>query len=76
MGRSDGRPNAHIQEKRPSVAGDAPAAPPARPSAEERLAIQEGRQRAWRWAATLWAIVFLFLAALLVFDLVAGFLRG
>jgi hypothetical protein len=71
MGRSDGRPNSHIQEKKPPSGGESPAPPP-RPTAEEREAAQEGREPAWRWAATIWAIVFLFLSALLLFDLIAG----
>jgi hypothetical protein len=73
MGRSDGRPNTHIQEKK-TPSGDSPA--PAPPPAEERpAAAQEGRQPVWRWAATVWAIVFLFLTALALFDLLAGLFR-
>jgi hypothetical protein len=71
MARTDGRPNAHIQEKRPPSASSTPPARPA-PGAEEQLEVQEGRQPTWRWAATVWAIVFLFLTALALFDLVAG----
>jgi hypothetical protein len=69
MARKDGRSNAHIQEKRPPSGGglSSPA-----PPAEERPAVEEGRQPGWRWAATAWAIVFLFLTALMLFDLVAG----
>jgi hypothetical protein len=73
MGRTDGRTNAHVQEKKPPSGGEPPAA---RPTAEERQAIEAGRQPVWRWAATLWAIMFLFLAALLLFDLLAGLLHG
>jgi hypothetical protein len=72
MGRTDGRPNAHIQEKKaPSAGNSAPAPPPA----EERPAAPGPPQHTWRWAATLWAIVFLFLAALALFDLVVGLFR-
>jgi len=71
MARTDGRPTAHIQEKRPPSGGGVPPAPHV-PTPEERLAAQEGRQPTWRWAATLWAIVFLFLTALALFDLIAG----
>jgi hypothetical protein len=73
MGRSDGRTNSHVQEKKPPPAGNAPAAalPP-----EERQAILEGAQPGWRWAAMIWAVVFLFLTALMLFDLVAGLLTG
>ena len=71
MARTDGRPNPHIQEKRPPSASGTPPAP-APPTPEERLAAQEGQQSTWRWAATLWAIVFLFLTLLAVFDLIAG----
>jgi hypothetical protein len=70
MGRTDGRPNAHIQEKTPPPAEGSPA--PAPPPAEESPAAREFQQRTWRWAATIWAIVFLFLTALALFDLIAG----
>ncbi len=71
MARTDGRQNSHIQEKKPASAGSAAPAPPA-PTAEERLAAQEGQQPTWRWAAAVWAVVFLFLTVLALFDLVAG----
>jgi len=45
---------------------------PPTPNAEERLAAQEGLHQTWRWAAAIWAIVFLFLAVLALFDFVAG----
>ncbi len=70
MGRADRRANAHIQEKKPPPDGNA-----APPPAEERAAAPEGQQRTWRWAALVWAVVFLFLAALALFDLVAGLFR-
>ena len=71
MARTQGRPNSHIQETRPS-SGPRPTSPPPAPPEEERPAVQEGKGRGWRLAALLWAIVFLFLAALMVFDLLAG----
>ena len=73
MARTDGRPHLHIQEKKPSSA-ESPAPP--RPTSEERAAAQEGLQPTWRWTATLWAIVFLFLSALLLFDMVVGLVHG
>ena len=73
MGRSDGRINSHLQEKKPAPAGNAA---PATLPLEERQAILEGAQPGWRWAATLWAVVFLFLTALMLFDLVAGLFHG
>jgi hypothetical protein len=71
MGRTEGRPNSHIQEKKPSSGGNSVPVSPA-PTAEERLEAQEARQPTWRWAATIWAIVFLFLSALALFDLATG----
>jgi len=72
MGRKNGRSVAHIQEKRPSaVVGLAPS----EPSAEMQPAGETAVHRGWRWAATLWAIVFLFLTALMVFDLVVSLVR-
>jgi len=76
MARSGGRPNPHVQESRPPAAGR-PA--PAPPDGDHRPPVWdggEGQQTGWRLAATLWAIVFLFLAALMVFDLVAGLFHG
>jgi hypothetical protein len=70
MRRSDGRRNAHIQERKPPSAGAAPA-PPTRPDGEEQP-LPEGRQAGWRWAAAIWAVMFLFLTTILVFDLIAG----
>jgi hypothetical protein len=73
MGRTDGRSGPHIQEARPSAA--------ARPSVQPQAArtdpppVAEGRQTGWRFAALIWAIVFLFLGALAVFDLFAGLFR-
>lgn len=72
MGRTDGRPNSHIQEKVPPTAADAEPAPSA---AEDAPAAQEFPQRAWRWATTVWAIVFLFLTALALFDLIAALIH-
>lgn len=67
MGRTDGRPNPHVQETRPP-SGARPAPPPAGEPAPP-----PGRHHAgWRFAAMLWAITFLFLAALMVFDLIAS----
>jgi hypothetical protein len=74
MARTDGRHNSHIQEKRPPAGGGAPAAAPT--AAEERRTDLEGGRPAWRWAATVWAVVFLFLTLLAVFDLIAGLWRG
>jgi hypothetical protein len=72
MGRTDRRTNTHIQEKKPPPQDNS-----APPPAEERPApMPDDQQRAWRWAATIWAIVFLFLLALAMFDLVAGMFRG
>jgi hypothetical protein len=68
MARTDGRTGSHIQEGRSPAAGR--PAPPA--AGEERPPAPEERQPGWQLAATVWAIVFLFLAALLVFDLFAG----
>jgi hypothetical protein len=73
MGRKNGRPNVHIQEKRPAVLGSAPAAPV---NDEPPATAPEARLSGWRLAATLWAIVFLFLAALMMFDLIAGLIHG
>jgi hypothetical protein len=72
MARTDGRINSHVQEKKSSSAGGAASALPA----EERQAVLEGLQPGWRYASTLWAIVFLFLTALMLFDLVAGLFHG
>ncbi|HKI35769.1 MAG TPA: hypothetical protein VKA46_28195 [Gemmataceae bacterium] len=74
MARTDGRHSSHIQEKRPPSGGNSASPPPAS-AGEERQAAQEGRDAGWRWAATLWAIVFLFLTALLLFDLLAGLIH-
>jgi hypothetical protein len=63
-----------MQEKRPPSGGNSAAAPP-EPTGEPVQTPQEARGSGWRWAATLWAIVFLFLSALLVFDLLAGVIR-
>ena len=70
MGRTEGRPNSHIQEKKPPPEGN--SAPRA---AEDGPAAREAGQRHWRWAATVWAVVFLFLAALAIFDLLAGLIH-
>jgi len=74
MARTGGRPHSQIQEARPAAARP-PAAPPA-PADEERPAAADAPQPGWRLAATLWAIVFLFLAALMVFDLIASLFQG
>ena len=71
MGRTDGRSNAHIQEKKAPSGGNPAPAPPA----EERPPAEEGRQPTWRWAAAVWAVVFLFLTALALFDLLTGLFR-
>ncbi len=73
MGRTDRRANTNIQEKKPPQENSAP-----QPIAEERPAPAEVQQPSsgWRWAALVWAIVFLFLMALALFDLVAGMFRG
>jgi hypothetical protein len=64
MGRTDGRPNPQAQEKKP-------------PPAAERPQADEGRQAAWFWAAAVWAVFFMFLVTLALYDLVAGLLfRG
>ena len=73
MARTGGRPTSHIQEARPASAERPPSPPPR--ADEERPQAPEGRQSGWRLAAALWAVVFLFLAALLVFDLIAGLLH-
>jgi len=70
MGRKNGRPNVHIQEKR-SAAGL--PLPSSTTSTEDTA---EPQQPGWRWAVTLWAIVFLFLSALMVFDLIVSVVRG
>jgi hypothetical protein len=67
MARTDGRPNSHIQEKKPSSEANSSL-----PAVEEWPAAEEGHQRGWRWAAMLWAVVFLFLTALMLFDLLTG----
>jgi hypothetical protein len=70
MRRGDGRHHAHIQGSRPAAAAEAPS--PAAPAAEERAAVPGGNPAGWRLAGLLWAITFLFLSALMVFDLIAG----
>jgi hypothetical protein len=67
MARTDGRAHSHIQEARaPSAARPVP------PPGGEPAAPPERRHRGWRFAVLLWAIMFLFLSALMVFDLIAG----
>jgi hypothetical protein len=72
MARTGGRPQSQITEARPAP----PRAPSPPPAEEDRPSVPEGQQTGWRLAATLWAIIFLFLAALLVFDLLAGLFRS
>ena len=72
MGRKNARANAHIQEKRATAGVGLPS--PA-PGPEPAPAGEGGRHSGWRLAATLWAIVFLFLTALMVFDLVVSLVR-
>jgi hypothetical protein len=69
MGRSDGRNNPHVHESKP------PGARPQAPAGEERPAVPEGRDLAWRAASLVWAVVFLFLVALLIFDMVFSLLH-
>jgi hypothetical protein len=72
MGRSDLHRVPHIREEKP------PAAPPARAPdpAEAGAPAPEGPEgRGWGVAILVWAAMLLFLAALMLFDLVAGLFR-
>jgi hypothetical protein len=73
MARTEGRTGPHIQPARPASGGRTPPAPPV---PEDPPAVEETRRSGWRFAAMIWAIVFLFLGALLVFDLIAGLLHS
>ncbi len=70
MARSDGRHNSHVQESRPA-SGSRPAVP----AEADPAPVPEPGHRGWRVAGLVWAIIFLFLSALLVFDLFSGLLR-
>jgi hypothetical protein len=59
-----------VQEKKPSPGGDSSIPPP---PAEGRKVVWGSRQPTWLWAAILWAVAFLFLSTLMLFDLVIGF---
>ncbi len=72
MSRSDPRRTITIREEKPA------APPPARGTeAEDRgkSAPEEPFPLGWNVAAFLWAVSFLFLTALIVYDLIAGLLR-
>jgi hypothetical protein len=70
MGRSDPHRSTHVREEKPA----APPAPPPDPKAAAPE--PEARRRpGWGVAILIWAVATLFLAALMVFDMIAGLFR-
>jgi hypothetical protein len=74
MSRTESRHNPHVQGARPPAASRPTAAPEEAPAEAEANAAPVSHA-GWRLAVFAWAIMFLFLSALAVFDMITGLFK-